>query len=134
MSAQNQASSVSESKAGAGAAGVGGGTLVVVMANSLPESSKLKPWLLLAAPSVSVFLSAAWLWLQVRIANFVRDREAESIIASAKRTLEEALRNPNTSEAHRAVVREKLEQLELVAVSRQMERISALKVIPDPDF
>ena len=47
-----------ESKVGAGAAGVGGGTLLVVIANNLREGNPLKPWLVLAAPSVSIFVWA----------------------------------------------------------------------------
>ncbi|MCI0616779.1 hypothetical protein L0244_27690 [bacterium] len=122
-----------KSATSAGAAGVGGGTLLVVIANNLPESSKLKLWLILAAPSVSVFLGALWLWLQVKFANYLRDREARSIINDTRKTLENALSNPNTSDAHRARIRRALEKLDLVTIDRHMERIKSLKVITEED-
>lgn len=124
----------SESKAGAGAAGIGGGTLLVVVANSLPENSKFKPWLLLATPSVSVFLGALWLWLQVRLLNMIRDREVNNAIEEMRRTIDKALNNSKTSEKHRIEIRRRLEELELVAVNRSMEKIKALKVISEEDY
>jgi hypothetical protein len=122
-----------DSKAGASAAGAGGGTLLVLLGNSLPAGSRLKPWILLAAPSLSIFFSRVWLWLQVYIVNYLQDREAKSVIDSAKRTLEEALKNSNTSEGHRKKIRQQLETLELVAVDRQMERIKALRITTEEE-
>jgi hypothetical protein len=122
------------SKTGAGAAGVGGGTLLVVIANSLPENNKLKPWLIWAAPSVSVFLGGLWLWLQVKIANHLRDREVRLLINNARKTLEEALNNPKTSEPHRARIRRQLEKLEQVSIDRQMERIKAFRIATEEEF
>jgi hypothetical protein len=122
------------SKTGAGAAGVGGGTLLVVIANSLSENNKAKPLLIWAAPSVAVFLGGLWLWLQVKIANYLRDREVQALINNAKRTLEEALNNPKTSEPHRARIRRQLEKLEQVSIERQMERIKAFRIVTEEEF
>lgn len=123
-----------ESKVGAGAAGVGGGTLLVVIANNLREGNPFKPWLVLAAPSVSIFVGALWLWFRVKVANHLRDREAQLLIDSAKRTLEEALNNPNTSDEHRLTIRKELEKLELLAVGRYLERIKSLKIITESNI
>src|ERR1700733_11503286 len=126
MKTQAGNSKSTESRVGAGTAGAGGGTLLVVIANYLREGHPLKSWLLLAAPSMSVSLSALWLWLQLRLAHYLRDREANSLIESAKRQLEEALQNRETSPEHRAIIRQKLEMLELVAVGRYFDRIEFL--------
>ena len=131
MSDHPTPSKSAESKVGAGAAGVGGGTLLIVVANSLREGNPLKPWLLLSATSVSIFVGGLWLWFRVKIANYLRDREAQLLIDSAKRTLEAALHNPNTSESHRAVIRKELENLELLAVGRYLERINSLKIVTE---
>jgi hypothetical protein len=134
MSTDSSPKTTQDSKAGAGAAGVGGGTLLVLLANNLPpQDAKLKTCLLLAAPSLSIFLGGVWLWLQLRIANYLQDREALAIIDSAKVTLEQALKNTNTSEDHRAKLRTQLETLELIAVERQMDRIKALHVVTEKD-
>src|SRR5262245_59385285 len=89
-------------KAGASAAGIGGGTLTVFLAQTLPESSPVKSWLLFAAPSVTAVLGAAWLWANGRISRAVRDREFRSVVDSAKAKLLEGINNPNTSDEHRA--------------------------------
>ena len=68
-------SSTRGSKTGAGAAGVGGGTVLVAIASSMKDSNPLKQWLLLAAPSLSVFLSVVWLWLGTKFSNYLDDKE-----------------------------------------------------------
>lgn len=123
-----------ESKVGAGAAGVGGGTLLVLFANQLGDSfPNLKPWLLLAAPTVTVGLTAVWLWCQVWIGNRMLDHELRTLVAKLKQTLKEALENPNTSPEHRRVIQKMLEEVELKVASRDMKRIDTLAPITFSD-
>jgi hypothetical protein len=129
MSNQDELSKPKESKAGAGAAGISGGTFLVALANSLPEGSRAKFWLTLIAPSVSVVLSVMWLWAQVEIANYMQDRKLKSLVSDAKSNLQEALNNPNTSEEHRNVIRKKLEEIELIVADRELGRIKSLSPI-----
>lgn len=134
MSEQPLSTLEKKSKTNAGAAGIGGGTLLLVFANTLPENSKIKPWLIWIAPSVSVSLSAIWIWLQVSVANYVRDREVRTILNKAKADLVKALNNSNTSAEHRARIMNKLENLELVEVDRHMQKIKSLKFITSDDL
>jgi hypothetical protein len=122
-----------ESKTGAGFAGAGGGTLVAVIASGLEESNPLKHSLLYAAPSLSILLSAAWIWAQVAIANYFRDKEVQLLVGSAKSALESALKNPNTSIEHKEKIRKELEQLELVTVESLMSRVNSLKINTSSD-
>jgi hypothetical protein len=115
-----------EDKAAATAAGAGGGTLLVVVANALPESNKFKPWLLLAVPSVSVLLSGLWIWTRVRLANYLRDREADTLVVALRSELRVLIADPHTSEQHRTTLRAKLEELDHVTVSRKLDRIRLL--------
>ena len=131
---REQPAKKNETIASAGAAGVGGGTLVAALANSLSNQNPFKQWLILAAPSVSVLVTAIWLWLQVMILNLLHDREVMSLTASAKETLIEALNNPNTSEAHRTLIQKQLEELELLSINRKMERIKTLAIVQEADF
>jgi hypothetical protein len=71
----------------AGLAGAGGGTLVAVIANQFPEGNIAKPTLNYLAPSISILVTALWVWLQVKIANHVRDKEVNQVIEGAKSTL-----------------------------------------------
>ncbi len=120
--------------AGASAAGVGGGTLLVLYANSLPDSSHIKFWLVLAAPSVSVFLGVIWLWLRVEIANYVQGLKVRSIARAAKATLQEALANPSTSEEHKSRIRSRLEEVEMLLSDHQMKRIRAISTVTIHDL
>jgi hypothetical protein len=129
MNPQEDTSKSKESKAGAGAAGIGGGTLLVTLANSLPNESRIKFWLILISPSVSVVLSVIWLWAQVEIANYMQDRKLRSLVKSIKTTLQDALNNPNTSEDHRNVIRKKLEEVEIIIADRELGKIRSLTPI-----
>jgi len=123
-----------ESKAGAIAAGAGGGTLLAVVANTLPESNPAKPWLLLCAPSASIFLSAMWLWAQRQIILYLRDREFRTATRRLIESLEQALDNTRTSPEHRDELRRRLEQVQLVTADKRLEEIRALNLFPtDPD-
>jgi hypothetical protein len=133
MSADTASIETSSSRAGAGFAGAGGGTLLAVLAAHLPDNDAAKPWLLYLAPSVSIVLSAVWIWVQVQIANRFRDKEVHQLFERARGTLQEALENPNTSPEHRQTLQKQLEELEMLNVKRVMDRIKSLKVITSDD-
>lgn len=115
--------------ASAGLAGAGGGTLLTIIANSLPEGSVWKPWVLYLAPSFAVLLSAIWLWTQRQIASHFREREVSDLFQRAKNTLEAALRNPNTTPEHRTRLQKQLEELEMLDVGRVVDRIKSLRML-----
>lgn len=123
-----------ETSADAGAAGIGGGTLLVAFANSLDANNRFKPWLLLAAPSVSLALSAIWLWSRLRISNYLRDREVAAVLARTRATLAAAIANPEASDEHRANLRKQLEELDRVAVAREMEKVKMLPPVGTEDL
>jgi len=121
------------SKISAGAAGIGGGTLFVLIANSLPPDSVMKPWLLLITPAVSITLSAIWLWIRVEIANYVQDLQVKSLAKAAKVALENALLNPHTSAAHKSRIRENLEEVEILLTTRHLTRLKNFKPMTGSD-
>jgi len=55
-------------------------------------------------------------------------RELLSLISQAKQTLAGALKNPQTSDEHKAQLRKELEKLELLSVQVDLEKIKALTV------
>lgn len=114
------------SKANAGAAGIGGGTLLIALASSLPEGSRLRFWLTLVAPCFSVVLSALFLWAQIEIANFMQDRKVKVLVRRTQETLQAALRNEHTSESHRRLIKKKLEELDLLVADRELKRIKEM--------
>jgi hypothetical protein len=122
-----------ESRTGAGLAGIGGGTLLTVIAANLPDDNGLKPWLLYLAPSGTILLSTFWIWVQVQLANKIRDKEINFLAENAKTTLKEALENPNISEKHRERLQKQLEEVETITVDRMISRIKSLDVVTAED-
>jgi hypothetical protein len=86
------------------------------------------------SPSVSVFLGGLWLWVQVKIANYMRDRDVRLELSKAQKTFEGALNNPKTSESHKARIRKQLEKLEQLSVDRHMERIKSLNIVTEEEI
>lgn len=110
-------------KAGAGAAGAGSGTLLVLLANNLPDSNRWKSWLVLLAPSLTIAITVAYTWIRKYVDDYLDERRIKRFISEAKVTLREALENPNTSEAHRRKLRAQLEELELLLVRASIEKV-----------
>ena len=122
-----------ESPASAGVAGVGGGTLVAALATSLPENHALKPVLLIASPSVAICVRGIWLWMNARLSNWLRDREAKSILSTARIAVQKALDNSHTSEEYKKSVQAKLEEMEHAVLDRMLRRLRSLKVCTEED-
>lgn len=122
-----------ESKTPAGIAGASGGTLVAVIASGLEDSNPIKQWLFYSAPTITILLSAVWFWVQVTIRNYIRDKQVKNLTAEAKDTLEEALRSKDTSAEHKKVLRNKLEQLEIVNVDRLLSRVENIALVTIPE-
>jgi len=106
---------------------VGGGTLLVLLAQSLPDDSVLRSWIVVLAPSVSVALSALWLWIRREIDRQIERRRFEAAIREARAALMAGVENPNTSDAHKEELRKHLEELEMLLVQANMDRIRILR-------
>jgi hypothetical protein len=110
-------------KAGAGAAGAGSGTLLVLLANNLPDKNPWKSWLVLLAPSLSIAITIAYGLVRKALDEYLDGRRIKRFVREAKVTLKEALENTNTSEAHRKKLRAQLEELELLLVKASIEKV-----------
>jgi hypothetical protein len=122
------------SKAGAGAAGVGGGTVLVAIANSMKDSNPLKSWLLLAAPSLSVFLSVVWLWLSAKFSNYLDDKELLSERDKLRKIIQEGMKSPSITEEHHKYLQKELEEIDVFVISRYKERMKYTRMISESDF
>ena len=118
-------------KTGAGVAGASGGTLVALLASNLSDENVLKPWLLLAAPSLAVFFSGVWLWANQWFSNWLSDREVKTVVAAARADLREALDNPHTTNEHHESLQKRMEALDLMVVDRHFKRIESIKIFSD---
>ena len=122
-------SSPSSTKAGAGAAGMGGGTLLIVLANHLPVQSPLREWLILVSPSVSVMLSVGWWFLLEWIVETMRERQFRSFVSTARRNLREQLTDSSLSDAERNLIVNTLHELLQIESARYIQKIKAMQPV-----
>jgi hypothetical protein len=113
------------SKMGALAAGAGTGTLMVVLAENLPDRP-IKSLLILTAPAASSILS--WIWDSVRslVESRLREREKEQLFSRARGTIVEAMDDVHISAEYKEMLRRQLEELEMLKVSELYKRIKLM--------
>lgn len=103
----------------AGVGGVGGGTGLVAIAQSLGPGSTVGAILLYAAPAVSVVIGTSLFYLEVQATRYLERR----LVNNARRTLERQLASPHTSDAHKAKITRMLEDLEQSIAAAELERV-----------
>ena len=110
----------------AGATGAGSGTLLVILANNLPETSPLKSWIVILAPSASVLAGGLYQWVVTKISNHFQQKDLTTAIEQARTTLTNALNNPVTTPEHKKELQESLERLEKLETEARMKKVQAL--------
>ena len=111
---------------GSTAAGAGGGTLMVLIANSLSEHSFWKPWIMFAAPTVTVGLRAFCCWTAVQIVDYGKDWLLQRRLGKARMTVQRGLQTVETSPEHKATLRKNLEEIEKIEVDNAIDRVRIL--------
>ena len=134
MSDKNSSQESREAEKNAGLAGAGGGTLVAVIANQLPDYNIAKPILLYLSPSISILVTGLWAWMQVKVANYVRDKTVDKLIQTAKAKLEDSIASQHISEEYRSNLRRQLEELDSIKIDRIKSKIKALNIITGDDI
>ncbi|MFI3219619.1 MAG: hypothetical protein QX189_10935 [Methylococcales bacterium] len=109
-----------------GAAGAGGGTLLVLLANNLPDASLFKSWLVIIAPSASVFLGSLLFWLKNKVSSYFENKMVQNELEKIREMLKTALNDDNTSEQHKEEMRKKLESLDKIAVNIRLNKIKVV--------
>lgn len=95
-----------------GIAGASSGTVLALVANTLPPSSPWRPWLILIAPSIAVVVSGFVVWANRLLEDYLIDKRKRLFFARIKNTIEAALNNPSTSSTHKDELRAQLEKIE----------------------
>ena len=94
-----------------GAVGAGSGTIIVFIANELPESAaSIKNILLYLSPTLTIVISAVAAYISYKIVKYFYDKDQKNAILEAKSVCHESLKNANTSNEHKEKARKSLEQ------------------------
>ena len=120
---------ISDSKAIASITGAGVGTLIITIAQNLPDTLSWKKWLIIIAPSAAVVTNALMSWVKNKLNRFLNEKEMKNLYNSTKNQLETAISNPNTSAKHKKNLLIKLEELEMKWVNVNFERIGRIEKI-----
>lgn len=107
-------------------AGVGGGTLVVLLQKALPDTSPWKPWILFAAPTVAETIGGLSSWAIGRLRAYVRARTLAFELAQARKAIEKGLQTTGTSPRHKAEIRKSREELQRIEIDNNMNRVRLL--------
>ena len=121
MNNQTPPPETKSSKVEAGAAGISGGTLLIIFANNLSDENPLAPlksWLIHIAPSVSVLTGVLWSMARNRIDDYFQNRKIKRLDVELQETVQDIVNSPFASEYHEAaqkalldVKMDKVEQL-----------------------
>jgi hypothetical protein len=112
---------------GANAAGAASGTLLAVLAQSLPDRSQLRLWLLLLTPTFSMLFSSVWLWLKRVVENRIHQKEKEQLFRRLQETILRSIKDPNLAEDSKEYLRKQLAELKRLEVSGLIQQIRFLK-------
>jgi hypothetical protein len=111
---------------------MGGGTLLVVVAENLGPESPWRSILLYIAPSVSVLAGAVWWWVQIKVANWLRDREFISILREGQATLRRQLAEA-TDPAEKVKIEQRLQAFREAEANRYFEKIKVFNVVSEAE-
>jgi hypothetical protein len=108
--------------------GVGGGTGLVAIAQSIGPGTTTGEILLYLAPFVSFIVGSTLYYIEVQASRYLEHRA----VSNAQKTLVGQLLNPHTTEEHKAKIRKLLEKLEESVATAELERVKLIDVPPPP--
>ena len=110
--------------------GVSGGTLLAIVANQLPDSNPIKPFLIYLAPSSAIILTGLWDWARISIGVYSekrrtrrKEQEFERYFEKARTHLVMMLEDPELSNQQKKEYHKRLEQLNLEKFNRLMQAL-----------
>jgi hypothetical protein len=115
-----------KSTVGAGVAGASGGTGLLAVVNSIPDTSHWKPLLMFAAPTIAVAISGLWALAMKWLDNWIADRSLDSELRKAETTLLAIEADQRSSDRIRKEARAKVEALRLLKITLHSNRAQAI--------
>lgn len=119
------------SQVGSSIAGGSSGTLLVLIAESLPDGSLWKPILLFTAPWFTVASQVIFSAIVKEAREILQVRKLQLLTKNARAEIGQILEDPNTSEPHREVLIEKLEKVNITLVDHHLAKIETQKSVSE---
>jgi hypothetical protein len=115
-----------KSTVGAGVAGASGGTGLLAFVSSVPDTNHWKPFLMFAAPTISVAISGLWILALRWLDNWIADRSLAAELRKAEIALEAIEAAQHSSERAIKEARAKVEALRLLRLTVHSNRVQAI--------
>jgi hypothetical protein len=119
--------SITRDSSASNIAGACSGTLLVMLAQNLDEGLRYKSWLVLLAPSLSVFLAVIWKAVVKYYNKYTRNKELREVTTSMRGIIDEGLANPALSDEVKTGLLKERADLELVYFRMLAKRLEALR-------
>ncbi len=105
--------------------GAGIGTLLILLANNLPEDKWFKSWLVIIAPSVAVVINALYNLVKRQIDRYVEEYKTKAAMKRAKTTLQAAIDSDLTPEPDKDKYKADLVELEKLLIESDVSLAKA---------
>jgi hypothetical protein len=112
----------------AGIGGVGGGTGLVAIAQSIGPGTTAGEILLYLSPFASFVVGSILYYFEVQASRYLEHRA----VSNARKTLVQQLSSPHTTEEHKVKIRKLLERLEESVATAELERVKLIGAPPPP--
>ena len=112
----------------AGIAGAGGGTLLLLLANNLPDNNPYKSWLIIIAPSLTVGLTIFWKWFSERFDKYLKKRKINELKSRLRTDIENALQNPNIPPDEKLTMQRKLASFEQQNIDSLAKAVALIEI------
>ncbi|MFB6453886.1 hypothetical protein ACE38W_01345 [Chitinophaga sp. Hz27] len=105
--------------------GAGGGTLIIKLAQNLPDSHPLKSWLIILAPAIALFIRYLWNFLSpevtFRVKRWRTARNRKNLVCQ----IDSMLMDPILSEESKALLKVQSEQVKLSIIDELFQHIES---------
>ena len=115
------------SSTSASIAGASSGTLLVLLANNLPDSYPLKSWLVIIAPSVSIAFSLLWKILIREKNAYYKRKRVIKFKKLLQKKIEAALSDGLISAEEAAALKRKMIEIELQSIDNLANKIKNIE-------
>jgi hypothetical protein len=114
------------SKVGAGAAGAGGGTLLLHVFGKIPDENPFKSLLILATPTISACFTVLWMAARERYLEHKNEKRIKALVTEARAVIAEEMARGNLSEEQEKKLKNYDEEIGLTNVERIYNKIRRL--------
>ncbi|WP_343668373.1 hypothetical protein [Chitinophaga sp.] len=115
------------SSTSASIAGASSGTLLVLLANNLPDNYPLKSWLVIIAPTVSIAFSLIWKFLIREKNAYYKRKRVVKFKKLLLQKIEAALRDGLISSEEAAALKRKMIEIELQSIDNLANKIKNIE-------